>query len=158
MSTQNHKRFRAKVANAGFRGQRWEAGDIVEVSPEEAEVIPHHFEELGKADDGSDDKATLEKLQEQEKLDNLKDRKAKESYDQVRPAPAGGPAVAVDVKPEDKMQQMADRKAEEKENDARREELKKNPRRPGVRPEDAAVIARVAEENRVPEPSKHNKK
>jgi len=159
MSAHALKRFRAKVDNWGFRNQHWLAGQIVEVTPEEAEVIPHHFEELGKADDGSADAKLLDKLEEQQQIDNLKDKKAKETYDRVEPRIPGGPATPVVKSGEDRMQDMKDRKAEEKENDARREELTKNPRRPGVSPEDAAVISRVAEENRAAaEHHKHAKK
>lgn len=116
------RRFRAKVANHGFRGAYWQKGDIVEVTPEEAEVIPHHWEELGKADDGSDDKDLHEKLVEQEKIDNLKDKKAKQTYDRVQPEIQGGPAVIVEKTPEQKAQEAKDRKAEEVENEKRRED------------------------------------
>src|SRR4051812_46955984 len=129
MANTNQKRFRAKVENFGFRNQHWQAGQIVEVSAEEAEIIPHHFEELGKAADGSDEKEINEKIQEQEKLDTIRDRRARETYDEVRPAPAGGPAVPIERKPEDIAKDAAARKAEEVENDKRREELRKNPRR-----------------------------
>lgn len=60
------------------------------------------------------------KLAEQEKLDHLRDKKARETYDEVRPVIAGGPAVSVE-KPADQMKrEAADRKAEEKANEQRR--------------------------------------
>lgn len=120
MSKEHLKRFRAKVDNWGFRGQHWMAGQIVEVTPDEAEVIPHHFEELGKADDGSADAKLQEKLQEQEQIDNLKDKKAKESYDRVEPRLPGGAATPIAKSGEDLMKDMKERKAEEKANEKRR--------------------------------------
>jgi len=123
------KRYRAKVANYGFRGAHWQQGDVVEVTPEEEKVIPHHFEELGEADDGSQDPELVKELAQQDKLDALKDKRAKATYDQVRPSvPAGGPASAIDKKPKDMQQEAEDRKAEEKENDERHEAEKKSPK------------------------------
>lgn len=116
------RRFRAKVASQGFRNQHWNAGDVVEVTPEEAEIIPHHFEELGKADDESDTNEMREKIAEQEKLQHVMDNKARKTYDEVKPTATGGPAVAVAKTAEQLQEEAEDRKAEEQEKDKAREE------------------------------------
>lgn len=56
------KRFRAKVANLGFRNARWEQDDIVSVTPEEAATMSHHWEPLQPAKDGSDDAEMQKKV------------------------------------------------------------------------------------------------
>lgn len=120
MDQSTAKRYVAKVANVDARGIRWEKGDEQTLGAEDAKVLSHHWEELGKAQDGSDDPEIKKQLAQQEKLDHLKQIKARDTYDEVRPEIAGGAAVAVDRTPEEAQKLLADRKAEEKANDERK--------------------------------------
>jgi len=103
------KRFRAKVSNYGFRNAHFHEGDIVEVSPEEAQTISHHWEPLGDADPSMT--AELAK---------------RKTYDVYQP-PAGRLGGRPIVKsPETVLQEAKDRKKEQEENDARRAAYKKS--------------------------------